>query len=144
PPWDSIEPSTYDPALHPQYGGGSEAKLLAGIMGHNLCLDLFNRPSPKEAAAGLTVHGEASIVRYEIAGRGGALVTRAERAMAQLGFERTLELHGDTLRLREVVENLSAYDRPIAWTQHVTIGPPFLERGITRFHLPATRSKVFE
>jgi hypothetical protein len=35
-------------------------------------------------------------------------------------------------------------DRPIGWTQHVTVGPPFLERGATQFRLSATRSKVFE
>jgi hypothetical protein len=37
-----------------------------------------------------------------------------------------------------------ALDRPIAWTQHVTLGPPFLERGVTQFRLSATKSKVFE
>ena len=44
----------------------AEAALLAGIMGHNLCLDIFGGPSAEEAAAGLTAHGEASIVRYDI------------------------------------------------------------------------------
>jgi hypothetical protein len=34
PPWKSIEPSTYVPATHAEYGTGSDAKLLAGIMGH--------------------------------------------------------------------------------------------------------------
>src|SRR5712691_12189571 len=66
PPWDSIEPSTYDPARHPEYGADAESKLLSGIMGHNLCLDLFGGPSPEEAAAGMTVHGEASILPYKI------------------------------------------------------------------------------
>ncbi|MBV9308119.1 MAG: hypothetical protein JOZ45_18380, partial [Acidobacteriaceae bacterium] len=37
PPWPSIEPSTYQAAMHPEYGGNSESKLLCGIMGHNLC-----------------------------------------------------------------------------------------------------------
>ena len=35
-------------------------------------------------------------------------------------------------------------DRPIGWTQHVTFGPPFIERGATQFRSSATRSKVFE
>ena len=43
PPWPSIEPSTYDRAKHPEYGADSESKLLAGIMGHNLCLDKIGR-----------------------------------------------------------------------------------------------------
>src|SRR6266481_2635370 len=66
PPWPSIEPSTYDRAKHPEYGADAESKLLSGIMGHNLCLDLFGGPSEAEAAAGLTVHGEGSVARYEI------------------------------------------------------------------------------
>ncbi len=66
PPWPSIEPSAYDHAEHPEYGGGVDASLLAGIMGHNLCLDIFGGPSDAEAAAGLPVHGEASVGRYEI------------------------------------------------------------------------------
>ena len=47
PPWPSIEPSTYQLSKHPEYGSDSEAKLLAGIMGHNLCLDFFGGPSRK-------------------------------------------------------------------------------------------------
>jgi hypothetical protein len=66
PPWPSIEPSTYSPSRHGEYGDGSDAILLAGIMGHNLCLDIFGGPSDAEAAAGLTPHGEASVVRYEL------------------------------------------------------------------------------
>ncbi len=48
------------------------------------------------------------------------------------------------MRIHESVENLTAYDRPIGWTQHVTLGPPFLERGVTQFRASATRSKVLE
>src|SRR3954453_16731505 len=56
PPWRSIEPSLYDRVTHTAYGGGVDAKLLAGIMGQNLCLDTFGGPSDEEAAAGLPVH----------------------------------------------------------------------------------------
>ena len=48
------------------------------------------------------------------------------------------------MKIRESVENLTACDRPIGWTQHVTLGPPFLEKGRTEFRASATRSKVFE
>ena len=44
----------------------------------------------------------------------------------------------------ETVENLTATDRAVGWTQHVTLGPPFLEKGATQFRASATRSKVFE
>src|SRR4051794_22660045 len=66
PEWPSIEPSAYDPAEDTVYGADVEAPLLAGIMGHNLCLDIFGGPSPEEWAAGFTPHGEASVVAYEI------------------------------------------------------------------------------
>ena len=70
PPWPSIEPSSYDAARHPEYGGGADASLLSGIMGHNLCLDIFGGPSSDEAAAGLPVHGEVSTARFTVEGRG--------------------------------------------------------------------------
>src|SRR6266436_525636 len=92
PPWPSIEPSTYDRAKYPQYGADAEAKLLAGIMGHNLCLDLFGGPSEAEAAAGLTVHGEGSVARYDVASAGHEITSRTSMPMAQLRFERRLRL----------------------------------------------------
>src|SRR4249919_4008212 len=73
PPWPSIEPSTYNPVKHPEYGADSESKLLAGLMGHNLCLDLFGGPSNDEAAAGMSVHGEASVAAYDIRVQNGSL-----------------------------------------------------------------------
>ena len=133
PPWDSIEPSAYGPGVHAEYGAGVEGKLLAGIMGHNLCLDLFGGPSDEEFAAGITVHGEGSVAAYEIGESGGALTLRARFPLAQIAFERRIELLERTVRIHESVENLTAYDRPIGWTQHVTLGPPFLEKGVTQF-----------
>ena len=144
PPWRSSEPSAYGPDVYAEYGAGAESKLLAGIMGHNLCLDIFGGPSEEEAAAGLTVHGEGSVAAYEIDEADGGLTLRARFPMAQIAFERRIELRDRTVRIRECVENLTACDRPIGWTQHVTLGPPFLEKGVTQFRASATRSKVFE
>lgn len=143
PPWDSIEPSTFDATAN-EYGPGSDGKLLAGIMGHNLCLDIFGGPSDEEAAAGITAHGEGSVAPYEVEAAGASLQLRACFPLAKLRFERTLELRGRTIHIRETVENLTPMDRPIAWTQHVSLGPPFLEKGSTQFRVTATRSKVFE
>ncbi len=84
PPWPSIEPSTYDPAKHPGYGLNAESKLLAGIMGHNLCMDLFGGPSEDEAAAGISVHGEASVAKYDITVSNGTL-TR-ERSVPRISI----------------------------------------------------------
>jgi hypothetical protein len=144
PPWPSIEPSTYDRATHPEYGGGVDATLLAGIMGHNLCLDIFGGPSDEEAAAGLPVHGEASLVQYELEQSGLTLVQRARLPLTNLRIERSIRLVDRAVRVKEHVENLSGVDRPVGWTEHVTLGPPFLEKGVTEFRASASRSKVFE
>jgi hypothetical protein len=142
PSWPSIEPSSFDRVRHQEYGTGAEARLLAGIMGHNVCLDLFGGPSEAEAAAGLTVHGEGPVVPYEITSEAQDLLVRAELPLAQLRFERRIALHDRRVRIREIVENVASHDRPIAWTQHVTLGPPFLEPGATEFRASATRSQV--
>lgn len=144
PPWPGMEPSAFDRALHPQYGPTVEARLLAGIMGHNLCLDIFGGPSEEEAAAGIGVHGEASVARYSVESSGNRLVLTASLPAAQIRFERIIELSGAHARICESVESLCGFDRPIGWTQHVTLGPPFLECGVTAFQASATKSKVFE
>ncbi len=144
PPWPSVEPSAYHPDRHPEYGCDAESRLLAGIMGHNLCLDVFGGVSQEEFEAGLTVHGEAAVAPYEIAGTDSELTMRASFPQSQLSFERRIALDGLRAAFEETVENLSACDRPIGWTQHVTLGPPFVEPGVTRFEATATRSKVFE
>jgi len=144
PPWTSIEPSAWSAAAHPEFGSGSDARLLAGIMGHNLCLDIFGGPSDEEAAAGITAHGEASVAAYDIAADAGALVLRARLPLAQMIVERRIALDGSTAYVRETITSLTAIDRPIGWTEHVTLGPPFLRRGTTEFRASATRSRVFE
>jgi hypothetical protein len=144
PPWPSIEPSQFDAARHRDYGDGVDAPLLAGIAGHNLCLDIFGGPSEDEARAGLPVHGEASSVDYDVRGGGRALTARARLPLAGFELERQLELRGRAVWIRETVHNTGGVDRPIAWTQHVTLGPPFLEKGRTEFRASMTRSRVFE
>jgi hypothetical protein len=144
PHWPSIEPSQFDPGRHPAFGVGADGRLLAGIMGHNLCLDIFGGPSDTEAAAGLTAHGEAPVARYAIEVRAGQLAMSATLPMAALHVRRTLELQDHLVHVRESVRNLSACDRPVGWTEHVTLAPPFLRHGETEFRTSATRSKVFE
>lgn len=144
PPWPSIEPAAYVAAGDVTYGGGVESQLLAGIMGHNLCLDIFGGPSAEEQAAGLRPHGEASIARYDIDPTAEGIAMAAVLSEAGLRIERRIGLKGADVHVVEAVENLTATDRPVGWTQHVTLGPPFLENGVTEFRASATRSKVME
>jgi len=145
PPWPSIEPSKFTPRVRRAgvYGDNVESRLLAGIMGHNLCLDIFGGPSDAEFAARIGVHGEGSIAPYRISKRGAELVMRARLPLAMIDFERRIALRGNTVKIREAVTSLAAFDRPIGWTQHATLGPPFVERGVTQFRASATRSMVF-
>jgi hypothetical protein len=142
PPWPSIEPSTYSLTKHPEYGADAESKLLSGIMGHNLALDLFGGPSPEEAAAGMTVHGEASVLPYEILLTERHLTAVCSLSAAQLKLERHIRLDGPRVLITETVENVAILDQPVAWTQHVTLGPPFLEKGSTQFRAPGTKGRT--
>jgi hypothetical protein len=144
PPWPTIEPSVYDPRSHPEYGADSESRLLAGIHGHNICLDIFGAPSEQEAAGGLTMHGEAPVAPYSIEEAPGRIAMETALPLAQLRFMRTLRLcpEGGVVEFAETVENLSMCDRPIAWTEHVTLGPPFLAKGITQFRSSVGKSMV--
>src|SRR5262249_14163059 len=113
PPWPSIEPSAFAARTQTAYGSGVDAQLLAGIMGHNLCVDIFGGPSAEEAAAGLTPHGEASIVPYDVDGDRSALKMMAHFPLAHVRLERCIDLDRRAVRIRETVHNLIGIDRPI-------------------------------
>ena len=146
PPWDSMEPSAYRADEHPQYGAPIEGGLLSGIAGHNLCLDFFGPPSEEEFAAGLYVHGEGSYVDWDVSVSGDTMTASAELPIARIRIVRTLRLTAgsDVVQVTETATNLASVDRPIGWTQHVTLGPPFLEKGQTEFQVSATASKTIE
>jgi hypothetical protein len=144
PPWPTIEPSAYGAANSSMYGEGADGPLLAAIMGHNLCLDIFGPPSDEEARAGLTAHGEGSVATYDLTTHGAELTAKAEFPIAGLEFERRIRLRGRVVEIHETLKNATSGHRAIGWTQHVTLGPPFLERGVTQFRASATRSKTFE
>ncbi len=141
PPWPSIEISAWSPEKYPEYGNDSESKLLAGIMGHNLCLDMFGPPSDEEARAGMVAHAEAGVAPWVFTDSGSEVSGSCVLPASQLACTRTLRLEGRRLRVQETVENLCALDRPIAWTQHVTLGPPFVANGKTEFRMPGTKSR---
>lgn len=146
PPWETIDPAAFDAAVHRAYGGPAEARLLAGIAGHNLCFDFFGPPSEQELAAGLTAHGETSVLDWDIADHGGELLAKVDLPQTQMSFKRRLALppHANFVKITETATNHTDMDRAVGWTQHVTLGPPFLEKGKTRFEASATKSKVFE
>lgn len=139
----TIEIEQYDPVKHRAfYGGGPEARLASGQMGHNVCFPFWGWPSPSEAAAGMTFHGETGVTRWKrIASTDDSLTVTTDLPESLTRFTRVLRLAGPVAWFDETAENLSGWDRPVGWCEHVTIGPPFLERGATVIEASLARGR---
>ncbi len=116
-------------------------------LGHFVCVDGFGGVSAEERAAGLPSHGEANRVPWEVMsqGRQGNTLTFAFSAnlpLVQEIFRRTVRLVDgeNVIYVDSEVESLLAFDRPINWGEHATIGPPFLELGKTVVEMSARRA----
>ena len=147
PPWKTMEPYRYQEKLHGKtYGPRSEAQLLSGIAGHNICLDYFGPPSEEEAAAGMSTHGEAPSARWrkervQVTARQAALRLGVHLPVAGLRFRREIRMaRGESVAyVRETVGNENKQDHLFHWTQHVTFGPPFLDSEVSRVAISGTR-----
>jgi hypothetical protein len=149
PNWKTIDPYKYTPAKHLKvYGGPPDGKLLAGIAGHSLSFDYFGPPSPEETAAGHSTHGEAPALKWNAVRMSQSAMPTLEYGLelpeSQIRFRRkiSIERKHAVVYCEESALNLSTFDRPISWNEHVTFGPPFLECGTTIFDMPATRGKT--
>jgi hypothetical protein len=144
PPVPTIDSDQYDPAIHGAiYGKNSEARLLSGLVGHNLCFPYWGDPSEAEAAAGMTFHGETNIRRWSLLEETPQRLSLEVRLPeSDLVFRRIIHLKGAALHVDSIASNQSAWDRPFGWCEHVTFGPPFLESGMTRFDASAGRGFV--
>ncbi|MFZ0200630.1 MAG: hypothetical protein WAL05_15665 [Candidatus Sulfotelmatobacter sp.] len=149
PPWATIDPFKYSTAKHARkYGPPPDGRLLSGIAGHSLSFDHFGPPSSEETSAGLSTHGEAPVMNWRAQKQVDApkpqLQYDCTLPEAGISFLRSLTLDRVTpvIYCEEEAVNLSRYDRPISWNEHVTFGPPFLEAGTTWFDMPATQAKV--
>jgi len=146
PQWSTMDPHRYAPAAHGRkYGPAPDGRLLAGIAGHSVSFDQFGPPSPEETAAGLTTHGEAPCARWKRLPSTNSTTLRYGCTLpeADIEFTRSIALENTSavIYCEEQARNLSSYDRPICWNEHVTFGPPFLDAS-TLFDMPATLSKV--
>ena len=139
PPWKSVEPGDWQKAGG-LYGDKPGAQLLSTIMGQNVCLDFFGAPSPEEIKAGIPVHGEAPCVNWAAISKSDSrLAYGTFLPNAQMKVTRTISLApgSSALWISETVENETAFDRPFGWNQHVTLGTPFLEEGVSRYDMNA-------
>jgi hypothetical protein len=149
PPWKTMDPERYSVRRHSKlYGPLPDGRLLAGIAGHNLSFDYFGPPSTEEIAAGHSTHGEAPSLQWkmEAIGKSAGISLRygVRLPKGQIRFTRTISLDSEwpVIYCEEQATNLSTFDRPISWNEHVTFGPPFVEPGVTVFDMPATHAKA--
>jgi hypothetical protein len=116
-------------------------------LGHFVCVDGFGPVSEDERRAGLPMHGEANRVPWQMTSStrlNGTLSVSfsAHLPLVHENFRRTLHLvDGESvIYVDSELESLLAFDRPINWGEHATIGPPFLELGKTVVEMSATRA----
>lgn len=140
----TMDAEQYNPSVHQKvFGGGSAARLMAGLMGHNLCFPYWGDPSPAEAAAGMTFHGETGIVRWRQTAAGADFMTlTADLTESGTSITRTFRLKGQVVEVEASAANERAWDRPVGWCEHVTLGAPFLERGVTEMQASLTRGRA--
>jgi hypothetical protein len=151
PPWKTIEPFHYDAEKHAhRYGPAITGKMIAGIAGHNLCLDYFGAPSEAEVKQGLSIHGEAPCLlwkhnRKASANSEGRLRLAVPLPVAGLGFEREIAVRpGESVAyFKERVTNLRRADHFFHWVEHVTLGPPFLDIRNSQAFISAGRGRTF-
>lgn len=127
---------------------GQEPRATGGV-GHFVCVDGFGPVSEQEKAAGLPGHGEAHRRPWELVhGRREAglleVRLRTHLPLVQENFTRVVRLvDGEqVVYVHSELENLLAFDRPIAWAEHATIGSPFLAPEITVVDLSAGVSET--
>ena len=147
-PWPSLDPNHYRPRVHNRtYGPEFVGKFLASFTGHALCLDYFGAPSESEIQQGLCLHGEASVNRWKVLKQSQSkgevsAVMEVKLPNAGLKFQRELRIRRNetVVYVSETLFNMRATDHFFHWTQHVTLGPPFLAGGESMVFLPARRA----
>lgn len=148
-PWVTLDPT--DDRLSElvrSYGPTEVGRFLAGYTGHALCLDYFGSP-PVEAAAGLSLHGEAAVRDWNVVRSANATEAacrwNVRLPVAQLIFEREIRL-GDRESVAYIVEsvhNQRSVDHACHWVQHATFGPPFLNAAESRVTASAQHGMTF-
>jgi len=135
PHWKTREPFDFDPGNDAGiYGSPEVGRLLSGIAGHSLCLDLFGMPSAEEVRTGGTLHGEAGVLKWNVRRNQQNAYAELHLSVAlrrsALSFSRLLLLKRSesVVYVRETVRNERPIDQFFQWQQHATFGAPFLSR----------------
>jgi hypothetical protein len=128
-------------------GGQNRPTSLA--RGHFVCVDGFGPVSPEERSAGLSNHGEAYMLPWELKSsqkQSGTVSATFSVALplAQERLTRTFRIiDGENIVwVESELENLLSLDRPVFWGEHATISAPFLEPGKVVVDMPVQRAKT--
>lgn len=118
-----------------------------GFVGHFICVDGFGPVSDAEREAGLTMHGEAYTLPWTTVSRTKeagvtSLTQTVDLPLAHETLTRTVRMADgeNVVYVDSVLSNQLAFDRPINWAEHATIGSPFLERGVTVVDMSRNRA----
>lgn len=104
------------------------------VMGHFLCLDRWGPPSASEGANGMSYHGEAGRVVWNLDedvhthdGVGHGAMS-AQLPMAGISIQRSIEMAPSQAiaLVHETVTNDNKLGRAFNMVQHPSVGPPFL------------------
>jgi len=127
---------------------GQPNRSRTGSMGHFVCVDGFGGTSQEERAAGLPGHGEAQMQTFEVResgknGKTGAITLNARLPMVQENFTRTFRMVDgeNVIYVESALSSELAFDRPISWAEHTTIGSPFLQSGVTLSSISGSRAQ---
>jgi hypothetical protein len=145
--WEPTWP-TYEPVPSPpeevlqRYGAKGVNLFMAAYSGHSLCLDCFGEASAPEIEAGLGLHGEAPVARWNVSKQDQACRWDVKLPAARLAFERNIRL-GEKESVAYVEETVRNEDRDsehaFDWVQHATFGPPLLKEGESKLIASAKR-----
>lgn len=143
------DPEKLSPLWDPARAAREEGRenTFGASLGHFPCVDGFGAQSPEERAAGIPSHGEAHVrpweVRSAVRSDGSATLTLAvSLPLAQETLVRTIRIADgdDVIQVHSTLESKVAFDRPVSWTEHATIGAPFLAPEVTVVDLSAKRA----
>lgn len=126
----------------------SGAEVQAGrFVGHFICVDGFGPASDEEREAGLPMHGEAYTLPWTTLSRSKeagvtSLTQTVDLPLAHESLTRTVRIADgeNVVYVHNELTNQLAFDRPVNWGEHATIGSPFLERGVTVVDMSRNRA----
>lgn len=133
----------WDPQRMAREAGGRPRA--SASTGHFLCVDGFGPVTPDEQKAGYPGHGEATRLPWEVIESTSASVSfRVRLPIVQEVLRRKVTLApGEQVALVESeLESELAFDRPLLWAEHATIGAPYLALGQTVVDASSTKCQT--